>query len=210
MKLKTIQFEVPAIPAIAKYKTSLGIQDDPNTPGEYERSYDAKFGSESTVYPIFTADGKVEIKVNPKQYTRIIEYVGGSEPSYQSFFNGFYKEVRSARVGFEVTVLDKRVPLRLLFEKIMDLQGSTVFKNGNWSTLKCWDSVGIEPDNYEDDSLVTERDGVIAFVNGSDGDGIFVNDTFKLCDPGNPDSERLYGGGGFRLRFLEAAPRLLR
>lgn len=210
MKLKTIQFELPSIPAIDKYKTSLGIQGDSGTPGEYELSYDADFGIESTTYPIFTANNRIELKVNPKKYTRIIEYIGGSEPSFRSFFNGVFKEVRSARLGFEISIPDKRVSLRLLFEKIMALQGSSVFSDGNWSSLKCWDSVRIEPDNFEDGSLVTEREGVIAFVGGTDGDGIFVNDTFNLCDPQNPDSERLYSGGGFQLRFLEVAPRLLR
>jgi len=209
MKLKTIKFESPPIPAIDKYKTALGIQDDPTTPGEYELDYNADFGVESTVYPIFTTDNKIEIKVNPRQYTRIIEFTGG-EPSYRNFFDGFYKEVRSARIGFEVTILDKRMPLKFLFQKIIDLQASTVFMDGNWSTLKCWDCVGIEPDNFEDGSLETERDGVISFVGGTDGDGMFVNETFNLCSPANPKSERLYAGGGFQLRFLEAVPRLLR
>lgn len=210
MKLKTIVFDTPSIPAINKYKTVLGVQNDLGMPGEYEQAYNADFGVESTVYPIFKSNGNIEIKVNPKQYTRIIEYVGGSEPSYQSFFNGFYKEVRSARVGFEVTILDLRTPLKLLFEKIINLQASTVFNDGNWSTIKCWDSVLVEPDDFENDSMVTERDGVITFVGGTDGDGVFVNDTFNICQPNISHEERLYNSGGFQLRFLEASPRLLR
>lgn len=204
MKLKTIIFECPPLAAINVYKEALGVVDGTVSP--YAPNYDLEFGLESSTYPIFLADGRVQLKINPKKYTRVTEFVGGNAPSLKDYWSGIYKEVRLARIGFEINVVDIRAPLKLLFQRIMEYQASNVFQQGTWRTLTCWDSVRIEPDAFENGSLVTQRVGVILDVTASDGDGNYGPTPRHLCGSDSPVPELLYSQG-FTIKFLEADPR---
>ncbi|MGL5193798.1 MAG: hypothetical protein ACRC8Y_09350 [Chroococcales cyanobacterium] len=206
MKLKTIIFECPPLPALGIYQAALGVVDGVSSP--YAPNYDPEFGLESSTYPIFLADGRIQLKINPKKYTRITEFSGG-DPAFKDFWNGAYREVRLGRVGFEVTVVDIRAPLRLLFERIASIQASTVFQDGQYQTIKCWDSVHFEPEAFENGSKVTERDGAIMPITGSDGDGLYGPTQRNRCGIVGPVPDLLYSQG-FTLRFMEATPRLLR
>jgi len=209
MKLKTIIFDCPNIPALNAYKTALGVEEGDASP--YPSNYNPEFGAETTNYPIFLADGRIQLKINPKKYTTIIKRNGG-DPEFKDFWNGVYREVRLGRVGFEITVIDVRAPLRLLFERIMSLQASTVFEKGEYKTIKCWDSVKIEPEAFEDGSLVTERNGAIESITPKDGDGMYGPTQRRVCGSSEamPETEAaLLYTQPFVLRFMEAEQRLL-
>ena len=206
MKLKTIIFECPPLPALSTYQTALGVVEGAASP--YAPNYDPEFGLESSTYPIFLEDGRIQLKINPKKYTRITEFNGG-DPAFKDFWNGTYREVRAARVGFEITVVDIRAPLRLLFERIMSIQASTIFQDGQYKTIKCWDGVRFEPEDFENGSLVTERNGAIENVTPTDGDGMYGPTSRHVCGSSEPVPDLLYTQP-FVLRFMEATQRLIR
>jgi len=207
MKLKTIEFECPQFSGIDAYKTALGVEGDVGS--IYPINYSEEFGLESMTYPIFTPEGNIKLKINPKKYTKIIEFTDSNAPKYRDFWQGVYKEAKLARVGFEIKVIDFRAPLRLLFEKLTSLQASTLFQNGTWGIIKCWDGVCCEPADFENGSWTTERNGAIFDIKASEGEGFYETSFKRVCGE-TPIPESALYGGSFSIRFLEAKPRLLR
>jgi hypothetical protein len=207
MKLKTLIFECPPLPGIAAYRQALGVVN--GAPGVYEPYYDPDFGLESAVYPIFLADGRIQLKINPKNYIRVTEFIG-SDPGYKDYWGGVHREVRYGRLGFEITVIDIRAPLKLLFERIAEVQASTALQDGNWQSIKCWDGVRFEAEAFENGSYVTERSGAIISVEGNDGDGVYGPTTRFMCGNKPQIPETVLYSQPFTLKFLEAEPRLLR
>lgn len=206
MKLQTITFQCPPLPNIAVYKQSLGVEGNPALPGVYAPDYNVDFGIESTTYPVFDTNGNIRLKVNPKKYTRL--EVSSEEPKFSDFFSGIYKEVRLARVGFDIEVLDFRAPLKFLFQRLKDIQARSVFVDGNWSLIKCWDGVRPEPESFEDGSWVTERFGSITKITGTDGDGFYKGSFVNPCDRGGPLDDKYYTQP-FTISFLEARQRII-
>jgi hypothetical protein len=206
MKLQTITFECPPLPNLAVYQQTLGVEGNPALPGVYAPDYNADFGLESTTYPVFDTNGNIRLKINPKKYTRV--EVSEGEAKVKDFFSGVYQELRLARVGFDIEVLDFRAPLKFLFQRLKDFQARSVFVDGNWSLIKCWDSVRPEPESFEDGSWVTERYGTITDLKGTEGDGFFKGSYTDLCKAGQPLDDKYYTQP-FTISFLEARQRLI-
>lgn len=207
MRLQTITFECPPLPNLAVYQQALGVEGNPDLPGIYPPDYNADFGLESTTYPVFDSDGNIRLKVNPKKYTRTELLTG--ESKFSSFYSGVYKELTLARVGFDVEILDFRAPLKFLMQRLQELQARSVFVDGNWSLIRCWDSVRPEPESFEDGSWVTERYGSIIDVKGTEGDGFYKGSYVDLCKAGQPLDDKYYTQP-FTISFIEAKERLIR
>ena len=98
---------------------------------------------------------------------------------WNTFFYGNYKTINAIRKSINIECSDTLYPLRLLFERIRDVQGSTAFA-GCYKLIKLFDYRGYENPTPELIQRVTMRQGSIYL---SPNTGITMREGKMACQP---------------------------
>ena len=96
---------------------------------------------------------------------------------WNTFFYGNYKTINAIRKSVNIECSDNLYPLRLLFERIRDVQGSTAFA-GCYKLIRLFDYRGYENPSSDLVQRVTVRDGSIYL---SPSTGITMREGRMVC-----------------------------
>lgn len=125
------------------------------------------------------------------------KYEEGGNPSageWNTFFYGNYKTINAIRKSINLECSDNLYPLRLLFERIRDVQGSTAF-NGCYKLIRLFDYRGYENPSGDLSQRNTVRYGSIYL---SPSSGIVAREGKMKCNPdGTATPEPMLNGRDF-------------
>jgi hypothetical protein len=112
----------------------------------------------------------------PTKYDENVEPGAGE---WNTFFYGNYKTINAIRKNVTIECSDNLYPLRLLFERIRDVQGSTAFA-GCYKLIRLFDYRGYENPSPDLSQRLTVRQGSIYL---SPSSGITAREGKMVCMP---------------------------
>jgi len=175
-----IVFECPAeLESKDRYIEYLGQQGNPGAPGKYPALRLGASEVRTLNYPIFDAGGNICLRVARADYQRTREFTGDNS-RYRESWAGTYRTVTLSRQGFKILIRDRRAPLRLLLQKIAQIQASTAAA-GCHKSIRCWDGVGYGERGFESQTYLEERWGAIEEIGGESSDGFSLQGV-EACD----------------------------
>lgn len=176
----TVTFECPPdLDNKNRYIEYLGQQGNADAPGRYSLLRMGTTEARTLNYPIFDLDGNIRLRIPKADYQRGREFVGENS-RYRETWAGTYRSVNLARQSFKIIIRDRRAPLKLLLQKIAQIQASTA-ASGCHKSIRCWDRVGYEANGFEGLLLEEERWGAIEEIAGESSDG-FSLEGVESCD----------------------------
>lgn len=110
----------------------------------------------------------------PSKYEEVVNPGAGD---WNTFFYGNYKSINAVRKSINIECSDTLYPLRLLFERIRDVQGSTAFA-GCYKLIRLFDFRGYENPSTDLSQRVTVRHGSIYL---SPSTGIIMREGKHIC-----------------------------
>jgi hypothetical protein len=122
---------------------------------------------------------------NGEQQITVLEFIpskyeDGGNPGagdWNTYFYGNYKSINAIRKSINIECSDNLYPLRLLFERMRDTQGSTAFA-GCYKLIRIWDYRGYENPSADLSQRVTLREGSIFL---SQNTGIAAREGAMVC-----------------------------
>ncbi|NER38999.1 MAG: hypothetical protein F6J93_34425 [Oscillatoria sp. SIO1A7] len=216
----SIIFDCPA-DLMASYVADLGQEGNDRSPGTYSdlyQGFSTERGYVPVNRPIFDANGNIKFYIDGRNYSRIEEHSSDRTAKFKDTFSylpstskSVYREASPVRIGFEITIIDKRFPLFLLMEDLLNFQRLELTKTGEFKLLTCHDAVRFETEDYKNKTFCTARTGAIEEVSVIDNNGTNRKGN-RPCDKTsdlNYQNPSVFVIKGFKVKFMESKLRRL-